>query len=133
MNINYYLEDIYEQIRWGDLTFNKRVGNSFYFMDETKEVCYNVNMESISVAEFTKTGKDWTIYIDRNNLAEGITNCDEYIFNSIFELILEIVMSNVELKRLDDNLNDIVLNEEFEKASKLRDIIKNIKLILNKL
>ncbi|CAG7579958.1 MAG: hypothetical protein SLAVMIC_00178 [uncultured marine phage] len=132
MGINYYIEDIYNKVRWGDLSFQSRVGNSYYFCNEKQEVCYNVLLESISVAEFNKTGKEWVLYLERNNLEKGYADYSEYLFNSFMELILEIVMTTDELERLDEDLNGYVLSEDYEKASRLRDIINNIKTILNK-
>ena len=132
MGINYYIEDVYNKVRWGDLNFQSRIGNSYYFCNEQQEVCYNVLLESISVAEFNKSGKEWVLYLERNNLEKGYAEYSEYLFNSFMELILEIVMTDEELDRLNEDLNGYVLSEDYERASKLRDVINNIKTILNK-
>jgi hypothetical protein len=132
MDINHYIEEVYNKVRWGDLNFESRNGNSYYFCDDYQEVCYNVLLESISVAEFNKTGKEWIFYLDRNNMEKGYAQYSEYLFNSFMELILEIVMTDEELGRLEEEMEGYVLSEEYEKASKFRDVITNIKSILNK-
>lgn len=131
MNINYYIEDIYNKVRWGDLEYRKRIGNLYYFYNDKEEVCYDIIMNSISTAKFTNSGKEPVIYINSLNMEK--LGYDEYLYNSFIEIILEMVISESEMDRLNDKLNDYIEKEEFEKASKQRDVIDNIKIIMDKL
>lgn len=131
MNINYYIEDIYNKVRWGDLEYRRRIGNLYYFYNDEEEVCYDIIMNSISTAKFTKSGKESVIYMDSLNMEK--LGYDEYLYNSFIEIILEMVMSDSEMNRLNDRLDEYIEREEFEKASKQKDVIDNIKIIMSKL
>jgi len=131
MDINYYLQELYDKIRWGDIVYKGRTGNSYYLCSDKQEVCYSILLESISVAEFNNNGKKWILYLDKSNLNHS--EFDEYLFNSIFEIIIEIIATEKEVDRLESEMRSNVLSENFETASKYRDVINNIKLILNKL
>lgn len=131
MKVNYYIEDIYNKVRWGNLEYRKRIGNLYYFYDDVEEVCYDILLGSISTAKFTNNGKDSILYINSTNIEK--LGYDEYLYNSLKEILLEIIISDEEMDRLDNKLSEYIENEEFEKASTYRDVINNIKIILNKL
>lgn len=133
MNINYYIEEVYNKVRWGDIEYKGRIGNSHYFCNDEQEVCYNILMESISVAEFTNNGKEWVLYLDKNNVDQGIVEYNEYLFSSFLELIIDMVINDSEITRMNNELNDYIQKELFERASKQRDVINNIKIIRSKL
>lgn len=133
MNINYYIEEVYNKLRWGDIEYKGRVGNSHYFCNDQQEVCYSILMESISIAEFTNNGKEWVLYLDKNNVDKGIVEYNEYLFNSFLELIIEMSIDESEIERMNNELENYIQREQFESASKQRDVINNIKIIRSKL
>jgi hypothetical protein len=129
-NINYFIEEIYNKVRWGEFDYKGRVSNNYYFSDETHEVCYDLNTNSIYVALLTSTGKESLLHLDVENNGN---HYDRYLINSLVEFIIEFVIDDTEMERLNKDLDMYVKNEEFRKASNQRDIINNIKIMLSKL
>lgn len=134
MSPNSFLDSIYFQFQNGLIKYESRKGNNYFFYDDSNlEVCYNVLLESISIAKLSQDGKKALMYLDKNNIDNNFTNFDPYTFYSVLEIILEMVMDSVELQRLDDSLESLSQQEKYEEAARLRDIIQEIKKILFKL
>lgn len=130
MNVNYFIEELYNKVRWGEFSYRDRIANSYYFSDETHEVCYDLKNNTIYVALLKYNGKEnlLNLNVDRKD-----DHYDRYLINSFVEIILEIIMNEKEMGRLNSDLDKYVDDEDFEKASKQRDVINNIKKILSKL
>lgn len=129
-NINYFIEELYNKVRWGKFDYRGRISNSYYFSDETHEVCYDIKSNSIYIALLKSSGKENLLHLNSNSNTDYY---DKYLVNSFIEIILEISMNDREMTRLNSDLEKYINNEEFEKASKQRDIINNIKMVLSKL
>lgn len=130
VNINYFIEEIYNKVRWGGFDYKGKFSNSYYFSDNIHEVCYDLKSNSIYIALLTSTGKESLVCLNVDNL-NG--NYDIYLINSLVEFIISLVIDDKEMEKLNNDLDKYVENEDFKKASKQRDIINNIKIISSKL
>lgn len=130
MNINYFIHELYNKVRWGEFHYKDRISNSYYFSDDEYEICYDLNNNIIHIAVLRSDGKESLLHLNPNR-KDGY--CDNYLLNSLIEIILEISINDKEMERLNSDLKKYVDKEDFEKASKQRDIIDNIKIILSKL
>lgn len=127
VEINDFLNKIIEKIKWGDIKFDRRKGKNFYFRNDKYELCYNIYLESVAIFEISEGGElEWIFYIDRNNFKIGKTSIDEFIFNSLFEVIVQSCIQKEDIKILNIEMQNYVANEEYEKANKIKKIIEFI-------
>lgn len=128
VEINEFLSKIIEKIKWGDIKFDRKKGKNFYFRNQEYEICYNIYLESISIFEIKDNNDslEWLFYIDKHNFLLGKTKIDEYIFNSLFEVIVQSCIQSEDIDALNYEISEYVEKEEYEKANKIKKILEFI-------
>jgi hypothetical protein len=122
MRLDIWIDTIYDELQSGEMIYMERKNNLYYFHDRTHEVCFDINDEIVYIAELTGG-------VSRA-MAKITSELNLLSFNYLVELIITIVVDNREMNRLEQELEESVKEENYEKASVLRDVINHAKDIL---
>lgn len=123
---NELLELVVLLINSGEIEYTDRTKNTYLFKNDKYRVCLNLIMESISIEYLNNT----LAYLDKNNIdsGHGIFKIDDYY--EIYDIMLSVVMDKEELDRLSKLMMTFANKDDFETASKIRDIISYINNVI---
>lgn len=131
MRIVDYINKIYYLLQIGDIVLEDKTKIDEYLLSNDKfSIYYNIKLESISIFEKENGKRINTIYLDKNNTEKGLCIYSMKDFFGLYELIINICIDEDDIIQLEEELEWLVYEEKYEEASKLRDIISEIKEIL---
>ena len=132
-NINNLISSFYNMFLDGDFYFKGRFNDNYLFehVEKKYELLYNIDINSVTLYEFkTNKGKVTIGYISNNNVDLGLTKVNNFLYNSLLEIIFDMSIDEKELGILNYAMKRYLDNEDYNKADKINTRIKFIKNIL---
>lgn len=131
MKIIDYIDKIYYLLQQGDISLEDKPKIDEYLLSNDRfSIYYNIKLESISIFEKENGKRINTVYLDKNNAEKGLCSYKPIEFFGLYELIINICVTENDLIELEEELEWLAYEEKYEEASRLRDIINDVKDIL---
>jgi hypothetical protein len=121
------INHIYNLISYSELIYDRREHNTYVFSNQRYIVYLNILHQHISI----ESSGNMLMFLDRHNIEKGLTSVQLTEWHTLYELIICSVMNLNEIDRLETLMSRYAEDEKYEQASSIRDIINEIKEILN--